>query len=431
MWSPSDSLVAIFNVVAKISLILISIIFLYKIILGIVGLFPNRRLRKISQKYGLPPKTRFAFVISARNEEAVIADLLTSLNNQAYPRELFDIFVIADNCTDKTATIARSNGAFVFERFDSNKFSKGFALEWFFEHYFNDSSYRHDAAIIFDADNVAEADFLAVMDRHYQAGTRVAVGYRDSKNPEDSTIAAANSIFWFFQSRFMHQARTNIGLPITSVSGTGFMFALDLIREEGWHTHTLTEDNEFTMQLILRGERPIIIREARFYDEQTDSISEMLCQRWRWSVGTTQTMRLMVPKLLKQIVKGKVILLDSVWFFLQIPVLAFISILSVLRDLVFLPLFKLNLPDILLHTAPLLGSYLLIVAAILLLLRFEGKKLKVYGLAAFSYPLFLSLWVLLQLLALFKKDTEWKPIRHGSAWQDKQRKRQSSCNNFN
>lgn len=431
MWFPSDSLVAILNVVAKINLVLIALALIYKISLGIVGLFPNRRLRSISLNSSLPAKTRFAVVISARNEEAVIADLLTSLNRQSYPCELFDVFVIADNCTDKTAAIARSKGALTYERFESSKRSKGYALEWFFAQFFNDSSYQHDAAVIFDADNIVEADFLAVMDRHYQAGTRVAVGYRDSKNPEDGTIATANSIFWLFQSRFMHQARTNIGLPITSVSGTGFMFALDLIREEGWHTNTVTEDNEFTMQLILKGETPIIIREAQFYDEQTDSFLEMLRQRWRWSVGTTQTMRLMAPKLIKQIVKGQVRLLDSLWFFLQIPFLAIITILSVLRGLILLPLFRLDVQDMLLQAVPLLGSYLLIVAATILLVFVEGKKLKVYGMAALTYPLFLSLWVLLQILALFKKDTEWKPIRHGATWKEKQKRGQSSFNNLN
>ncbi len=420
MWIPSENLIGVLNTAAKLSLVVITLAIFHQVAIALIGIFPSRTFRRISNNRSLPVKTRFAVIIPARNEEAVLAGLIESLNRQTYPRELFDVFVIADNCSDKTAAIARRHGASVFERFNRNKCSKGYALEWFFAHYFKESSFSHDAAVIFDADNIADPDFLAVMDRHYQTGTRMAAGYRDSKNPQDSTIAAANSIFGLFQGRFIHQGRTNLGIPLTSVSGTGFMFALDIIREEGWHTRTITEDNEFTMQAILKGETPVFIREARFYDEQTTTWSEMLRQRWRWSVGTAQTMRLMVPKLLKQITRGETKLLDSLWFLLQIPVFALISIISVLRNLVLLPLFKADALTILRNTAPLLGSYLLIVASVLLLLRLEGKKLKKYCKAALFYPLFLSLWILMQFLALFKKDTEWKPISHSAAWETKQ-----------
>ncbi len=419
MWIPSDSLIKILNVSAKLIFILISLAVFHQIAIALIGIVPNRTLRRISNDRRLSPQTRFAVIIPARNEEAVLAGLLTSLNEQDYPRELFDVFVIADNCTDMTATLARHHGALVFERFNTNKQSKGYALEWFFSHYFKEKSFSHDAAVIFDADNIVERDFLAVMDRHYQTGTRMAAGYRDSKNPGDSTIAAANSIFGLFQGRFMHQGRTNLGLPLPSVSGTGFMFALDIIREEGWHTRTITEDNEFTMQVILKGETPVFVREARFYDEQTATWSQMLRQRWRWSIGTAQTMRLMVPKLMKQIAQGEVRLLDSLWFLLQIPVFAIITVFSVLRSLLLLPLFKLDTLNILLNAAPLLGSYLLIVAAVLLLLRLEGKSLKEYGIAALTYPVFLTFWILLQFLGLLKKDTEWKAIRHSTVWDGK------------
>ena len=288
----------------------------HQVAIALIGIFRADRFSVFHTQSAC--QNAFCRYHSARNEEAVWP-VSWKASIDKLPRELFDVFVIADNCTDQTAAIARRHEASVFERFNRNKCSKGYALEWFFAHYFKESSFSHDAAVIFDADNIADPDFLAVMERHYQTGTRMAAGYRDSKNPQDSTIAAANSIFGLFQGRFIHQGRTNLGLPLSSVSGTGFMFALDIIREEGWHTRTITEDNEFTMQAILKGETPVFIREARFYDEQTTTWSEMLRQRWRWSVGTAQTMRLMVPKLLKQIIRGETILLDSLWFYCKFP----------------------------------------------------------------------------------------------------------------
>ena len=89
------------------------------------------RKKKEKPEYATPRK-RFAAVIAAHNEELVIAHIIDSLLEQNYPRELFDIFVIADNCTDDTAAIAASRGALVFERSDDENRGKGYALEWMF-----------------------------------------------------------------------------------------------------------------------------------------------------------------------------------------------------------------------------------------------------------------------------------------------------------
>ena len=68
---------------------------------------------------------RYAVLICARNEEAVIADLLGSLRGQTYPQEKLKVFVMADNCTDATAQIVRNAGATVYERFDTERVGKG------------------------------------------------------------------------------------------------------------------------------------------------------------------------------------------------------------------------------------------------------------------------------------------------------------------
>ena len=73
---------------------------------------------------------RFAVLIAARNEEAVIGGLIDSLKRQEYPADLIDIYVVADNCTDRTARVAESHGATVFERFDDARVGKGYALNF-------------------------------------------------------------------------------------------------------------------------------------------------------------------------------------------------------------------------------------------------------------------------------------------------------------
>ncbi len=407
-----QGLFTISDFVAKFSTSILALSFTYQILLILLGLKPLRGSQRISCDTRLTPLSRFAIVISARNEEAVIAGLLESLLAQNYPRERFDVFVIADNCTDQTAAVARSKGAIVYERYDDTKCTKGFALEWFFNRFLRKYGKSYDACIIFDADNLVDPDFLAVMDRQRQNGRRLAVGYRDSKNPSSSSISSCNSIFWLYQTRFLHQGRSRIGLPLTSLSGTGFMFDLSLIRESGWHTSTLTEDTEFTIQMILRGEQPVLVREARFYDEQTSDWPSMLRQRWRWSVGTTQTLRLMLPSLLSGVAKGQWKWLDTIWFLLQIPVFALVTLLGLLRFSINLPYFDANLLSLAAKLAPSLLAYLVMLLLVCLLLKLEGKSLKRYRKGIFTYPIVAMVWGVLQLSALFTRTTVWKPIKH-------------------
>jgi cellulose synthase/poly-beta-1,6-N-acetylglucosamine synthase-like glycosyltransferase len=129
----------------------------------IMALMSGRRKKS---KY--PPCSefnRFAVVISARNEINVIGHLLDSLNAQQYPRECFDIYVIADNCTDDTARVSREHGALVYERSNLSQCGKGYALQWIFDIIHQQKPDYYDAYCIFDADNLADKDFLMSMNR--------------------------------------------------------------------------------------------------------------------------------------------------------------------------------------------------------------------------------------------------------------------------
>lgn len=117
------------------------------------------------EKYITTPckQHRFMAIIPARNEEKVIQNLINSLKQQNYPAELLDIYVIADNCTDKTALLAKEAGAIVYERFNTIRKNKGFALEWFFNVVLNEYPDKYDAFCIFDADNIVASDFFYIM----------------------------------------------------------------------------------------------------------------------------------------------------------------------------------------------------------------------------------------------------------------------------
>ena len=194
---------------------------------------------------------KFMAIIPAHNEEAVVANLVESLKHQDYPKELYDIYVIADNCTDKTAEVARKAGAIVYERFDETKKTKGFALNWFLGQKIEEDA-DYDAFCIFDEDNIVDVNFLKNMNKKLCQGEDVVQGYRDIKNPTDNWITAGYAIFYWTMNRMYHLARYNLGLsPL--INGTGFMVRFDVIKPEGWVTKTLTEDIEFSLKRIIKG----------------------------------------------------------------------------------------------------------------------------------------------------------------------------------
>ena len=126
---------------------------LYYFGIALFGIF-----RKPEKKILTPEKT-FAIVIPAHNEEKVIGQLIENLQVLNYPRELYDIYVIADNCTDQTAQIARNGGAIVYERYNLQQRGKGYAIEWMFNKLFR-LNRHYDGVVVFDADNLVHPNFL-------------------------------------------------------------------------------------------------------------------------------------------------------------------------------------------------------------------------------------------------------------------------------
>ena len=108
---------------------------------------------------------RYALIVAAHNEEAVIKYMVESLKKLDYDDDKYKIFVIADNCTDNTAKYAAEAGAEVFERFHDTLRGKGHALEWMFEKIYNMDE-KFDSICIFDADKIIDrADFTACHER--------------------------------------------------------------------------------------------------------------------------------------------------------------------------------------------------------------------------------------------------------------------------
>lgn len=354
-------------------------------------------------------------VISARNEEKVIANLIESLKLQAYPKNKLDIYVIADNCTDNTAQIAREAGAIVYERFDETKKTKGYALEWFFEKVLEEFPDKYDAFCVFDADNLVTPGFFNKMNEKLCEGEKIVQGYRDIKNAGDNWISANGAIYYWILNRLYHYSRYNLGLS-SFIQGTGFMVSMDIIKEEGgWHTTALTEDIEFSFTQIAKGRKIAWANDAIVYDEQPTGFVQTWNQRLRWGVGHVQSMGKCLPLLLKN-KKVTPIVIDAVIYLMSFPVLL-ISLLSGLLN--FIQIATLNTREIYAELGnQLIMSLIFIVGSILqvlIVLILDKKNLKQVWHGILTYPIFLGITYIVNACAVFNTNMAWKPIEHVKA----------------
>ncbi len=157
--------------------LIFTLCYFYQFVYVFIGLFKKPRTYTAAKNH------RYAVVISARNEGNVVGYLIESLKKQTYPAEFVDIFVVADNCDDNTAQVARDAGAIVYERTNDELVGKGYALDWLFTAIGEDyAEKQYEAYIVFDADNVVAPTFVEEMNKVFDNGYRVITSYRNSKN---------------------------------------------------------------------------------------------------------------------------------------------------------------------------------------------------------------------------------------------------------
>ena len=388
---------------------LITIFWLYQIVISLCSLVKlKEKPLKIKKDH------KFMAIIPAHNEEAVVGNLVESLKHQTYNKDLYDIYVIADNCTDNTAKIAKEAGAIVYERFDETKKTKGYALDWFLQQKIREDA-PYDAICIFDADNIVDKNFLTAMNKKLCQGEDVVQGYRDIKNPTDNWITSGYALFYWTMHRFYHLARYNLGLsPL--LNGTGFMVKFDIIKENGgWKTVTLTEDIEFSLQRMLQGKRLGWSTEAIVYDEQPLGFKQSWSQRSRWTVGHMQCMKEYTLKLFNAAREKKTMMNIDGFFYIVGSIPMFVITLFLVFSNFFLYAadgmtqteFVMNLLRYLVPTFVLPS----LTAAFVMFL--DGKPLKPMIKGFFTYPLFMGSWLLINFKCLFKRETTWEKINHG------------------
>lgn len=221
-------------------------------------------------------KHKFGIVIPARNESSVISDTIKCILNSDYPKDKFDVYVVADNCTDNTAELARAAGATVFERFDDNPKHKkaGYALKYLFEKIMEQHPDEYEVFIKFDADNHMAPDYISKMNDAFHAGVKCARGYSNSKNINQNVITGISGLWYIRDCRFSNNFRSAIGQG-TMLGGAGMMFSAEIIKKHGWDCLTSSDDTEFTMRRLNEdGIKTMYVHEAVVYEDQPSTIAD-------------------------------------------------------------------------------------------------------------------------------------------------------------
>ena len=277
------------NAAVTVFFLIIKVFSLYFLAVSLFGLCRRRTPEPAARL------RRFAVLIAARNEESCIAGLIESLRAQHYPLELVDIWVLPNNCTDRTAEAARRAGAQVLEMPASVR-SKGAALHTAAKALLR-SARNYDAFCVFDADNEADPAFLSEMNRALDR-TAIVKSRILAKNRTQAGISACYEIYFCSANHFLNRAREAVGLS-ARVIGTGFAIRRDLLEAlSGFPCRTLTEDAELYAACLCRGARIGYCETAVTYDEEPVTWRASLVQRRRWMSGILQVARLTLPELL-------------------------------------------------------------------------------------------------------------------------------------
>ncbi|MCJ8013296.1 glycosyltransferase [Paenibacillus sp. KQZ6P-2] len=388
--------------------IILAAIGVYQFAFSILGLYRKKK------KHHYPATKSFAVLVAAHNEEQVVGALMENLKQLDYPKELYDVFVICDNCTDNTAKIVREHGMNACVRTNNNLRGKGYAIEWMLKELWA-MPRQYDAVVMFDADNLADVNFLKEMNDDLCAGARVIQGYIDTKNPEDSWITAAYGISYWYINRLWQLSRHNMNMA-NFLGGTGMCFENNLLKEIGWGATSLVEDLEFTMRSVKRGVYPKFNYDAKVFDEKPLTFKASARQRLRWMQGHfTVARRYFFPLLWASIKERSIVKLDLALYGanVYIVLLTFLMTAVMFVDNAFF-----NGP----HIANLYGhlpvwlSFIAIAAnvftflAAMFLEKVTYKKVYLY---LVLFPIYLISWFPITFYAFFTQNNkQWSHTEH-------------------
>ncbi len=246
--------------------------------LGVLAL----QARPLGRELPPSPETRFDVVVPAHDEEAGIGATVQSLLDLDYPREMFRVLVVADNCADATATRAEEAGASVLIRQDLGHKGKGYALEFAFAH--SRSAGFADAVVVVDADTTVSKNLLRSFDAAFRRGAQAVQAEYGVRNPDAGWRTRLMSVALSLHHRLRNLARERMGLSL-GLHGNGMAFSHQVLEEVPHRAYSIVEDLEYGIALGRAGHRVHYAAEGAVYGEMVATETASRSQRQRWEGG--------------------------------------------------------------------------------------------------------------------------------------------------
>jgi len=281
----------IVEIIQYILALIFGLILAYQLLLSLIALTGKRILDFATHR-----KRKFAIVLHTHNKEKAISGSLYSMSGFVYPKNMYDLIVVADNCTDNSAQVARSLGAIVLERTDTKKRGKGYALKWAFDQILQWDK-QYEAIIIFDSDSYVSGNYLEVMNYYLEKGSEVIQGsdLPIQKSGEWNSQAAG---FGFILDRHLKpMGKKVLGFDMRFY-GSGVCISIDILHRLPELIWSLKKEVEFGLRLLLDGVKIDFAPEACVWTQKTSNLKNGDPEFKQWKVDGYTTIRKYAPKLL-------------------------------------------------------------------------------------------------------------------------------------
>lgn len=345
-------------------------------------------------------RLRFDIIVPAHNEAGVIERAIANLRKLDWPSDGFRILVVADNCTDATAALARAAGAEVLERHDTTRRGKGYALDFAFQK--SHAAGWAYAVVVIDADSEVSPNLLEAFSSRIENGAKAVQAHYGVLNPHASwrtrLLTIAMAAFHVLRSRARERLHLSCG-----IRGNGWCITHLLLNQVPYQAFSLTEDIEYGIDLGLAGYRVHYAEEAQVNADMVTDAQAAGTQRQRWESGRLQLIRSKALGLLSAATRrGDAVSLDLALDLFVLP-LSYVAI-NVAVLIGFSALAVLWLPEF--DFWLMLG---IACALSLLLYVLRGWQLSGVGLIGLADLLRAPLFVLWKLLLLLRlpKAGEW------------------------
>ena len=354
-------------------------------------------------------KGKFAILIPARDESRVIEELLNSILNQTRKIDSDDVYVIVEEESDKTVELVKNKNMNIVFRHDLSKKRKGYALDDAIKEILEQKKH-YDAYFIFDADNVLDKDYIKNMEKAYESGYDIGIGYRNTKNGNDSVIAAASSLTFSMINTLGNEHKMKCNNTLT-ISGTGFYIKGDIVEKLGGYPfNSLTEDYELTLYATLNDLTTTYVKDAIFFDEQPVKYNITINQRTRWIKGFFEARKKYIPLLLKKEINKNF----SSSFHQIMGVNPYILLIIGLLGILLINYFNVKNTIIL-----ILFVYLIMVLITSIMVLKENTYLNINNkmkIKVILYnPIFLSTYIICLFKSILNKDVKWLKIEHSKS----------------